>query len=1361
MARNIQRRNRLANSASKGGSSGVLPFDWSFASYDSNPGLTYTIVGTGIEDGIRYTDIQVSGTYAGGGTNNRQLVFSPVSQSFPLLYGDSHVISAYVKLAAGSLTNVTFDIGFNQWPINGARVAIPVTAFVPNNGRLRDQRVFCANVCNQPTAATLECKIDFNFVAGPIDVTLRVGWPQLEFGLVPSEPQDVFSKYSDLFTPWGPVNVSPPPPPGVAVDLDFVSANYTNGSLNDISNGSGAVRQALNQGIDVGGSATGAARFIYGHSISPANWSVHGFGGDEGMFTDTGPTGSPNWPNPRIFKTSNSGYCYNLLTEQPTVGETIIVQAAFRPAMNSSGGVLVNRGGRIKCVWNAGLGGFYGNAGASSEGFRLSNLTDQTAANWVQEGTATCTFIGATTPDAQGFITVSFKHVVQAADLFFMIQPEQISAGSQISVGGIQVIRQSSSIAAWTDVGTTTVSVAGDTLAVVPGSGLDGLFQGVAGCALLEVQQLDKGCVGYVGYQPSTPGTLLLCGSTATMQPASPTEFKTSAQTNPVPMGLGGWRGITRIGMSWDANGNWSMCANGGPVAKGAGGGGGSQTGIQAQLTTDFLDRVRVCARTGLTGGGYNINTNNIQTAMDYIGFKHIRDFYLETTDTIISQNVGWGYKYTLTNGNGSPAQSGSAFVASVSNLKRQYPNGIVAIEGPNEAQSSVTTSAQSVRDAWNAAQSDPVLNNGSIDILNFTIKGVASNYTAAAFPNDLGSFITFGTWHDDPIGNPAWPAAGSTNSWSGWSGGIKALTTVQKTMVCTACGAATFDEISTANQSKLWLNGIMSMARQGDPYVYLNELINSGSDTSNLGSFGAFLSNMTAKPVATAMRNFFQLLQVRSGNLGAGKLDYTVTGLNANGSHYLLQSGDGAFYILITEQNAYGTAPSNKTITINGGAHYNVNVYDPTVSQAVQQTVSNTASFTVPVADSMKIIELVNASPTASGLVHTGTIGLMRGITGKLRRISADSAALTDAQLQTWTSIHDKTFVAPGNSLVPSSGGRWATPGVQTFFDDFEADSFLHINNGRAFPYPGFAQMAAAYNTDPTNINHSKKWKPRYHFHTTNSHGSADQSTGSNHELQEFLDPDSGNGILTHQFAQTVNGRASYFKGTTGYCGTLNSTQQGFIDSQNLTKLPGFTSLWSGTKHDYYSWCMTTYSGSTTEATASGFTSDGGWQQRFGVYSARLKFPTNHLGAWAAYWLFNWANNCEWDIQEQNGPATWGGPQNYDMSVHWNNYANNASLPQSSGINTGMLLDLDFHDYTGLWKAGRVEMYLDGEWLGGGTTGGDFDTLPKFLLFNFAIFPNPSGNPWNVGSPAPDAASRGSMPWFTFIDWVRIFQFT
>src|SRR5262249_3815218 len=148
-----------------------------------------------------------------------------------------------------------------------------------------------------------------------------------------------------------------------------------------------------------------------------------------------------------------------------------------------------------------------------------------------------------------------------------------------------------------------------------------------------------------------------------------------------------------------------------------------------------------------------------------------------------------------------------------------------------------------------------------------------------------------------------------------------------------------------------------------------------------------------------------------------------------------------------------------------------------------------------------------------ASGLTHTGAIQLMRSMSGTLRRISGSTARVTDAALKTWTDIANKTFVRPGTALIP---------GVTTevFYDDFEVNSLQTIAS-RAFPYASQVTMLTAYN-DAADTGQIKKWKPRDNTHTSNSHGNADKQ--QNQELQEFLDPSSGNGITTHEWAITLN---------------------------------------------------------------------------------------------------------------------------------------------------------------------------------------------------------------------------------------------
>jgi hypothetical protein len=376
-----------------------------------------------------------------------------------------------------------------------------------------------------------------------------------------------------------------------------------------------------------------------------------------------------------------------------------------------------------------------------------------------------------------------------------------------------------------------------------------------------------------------------------------------------------------------------------------------------------------------------------------------------------------------------------------------------------------------------------------------------------------------------------------------------------------------------------------------------------------------------------------------------------------------------------------------------------------------------------------------------AGGLTHAGAIGLLRGVTGKIRRLSASATRPTDTALRNWTTLYNKTFVRPGKALVPGAA-------TVTFFDDFDANSLQTIPTP-AFPYGSGGAMLDAY-WDATDTAHAKKWKPRAHFYTASADGNYGASEQINHELQGYNDPQNGAGIVTHEFGVTVSGRASYFRGTTALTSSLTSGQKAHVGNNPSYGATG--SLSGDQKYDYVSWMMTT-AGSDTSV--SGW-NKGGFAQKYGTFEIKAQAPTNAKGAWWAFWLYSGDDSSELDIQEQLGPnSPFGGPTMEEFSTHWDNFSGGGT----TSIDTAEILAADQHSYASTWTAGTVSMYLDGELVSTKATGGSFDNRPKFLLMNMAVQPF-NGAPYNAGAPAPDSASRATMPWLTLVDRVQVLQF-
>jgi hypothetical protein len=175
-----QRTNSIRNSAGVGavaGTPGTLPTNWTGnASVDS---LNREVIGSGTENGIAYVDVRFSGT-SGVLGNSTLLTFESQTQVVAA-NGQTWTGSVYLKLAAGSLTNVTLTaIGMRFNSSGGTSLTAQNATAVPTATLTRYTNTFAAT---NATTAFVNTSVVVSFTDNSeVDFTLRIGLPQLELG---------------------------------------------------------------------------------------------------------------------------------------------------------------------------------------------------------------------------------------------------------------------------------------------------------------------------------------------------------------------------------------------------------------------------------------------------------------------------------------------------------------------------------------------------------------------------------------------------------------------------------------------------------------------------------------------------------------------------------------------------------------------------------------------------------------------------------------------------------------------------------------------------------------------------------------------------------------------------------------------------------------------------------------------------------------------------------------------------------------------------------------------------------------------------------------------------------------------------
>lgn len=145
-------------------------------------GLNTTVVGTGSENGIPYIDLRIAGTP------------SATSGSFIRFEGSTQIVavnaqtwtsSFYTRVVAGDLSNIVFGSYLGPRDAGGASLPNSQVALspVPTAATLGTQRKTHTFTLNDATTAFVLSAIYFTYTNGlAVDVTLRIGAPQLELG---------------------------------------------------------------------------------------------------------------------------------------------------------------------------------------------------------------------------------------------------------------------------------------------------------------------------------------------------------------------------------------------------------------------------------------------------------------------------------------------------------------------------------------------------------------------------------------------------------------------------------------------------------------------------------------------------------------------------------------------------------------------------------------------------------------------------------------------------------------------------------------------------------------------------------------------------------------------------------------------------------------------------------------------------------------------------------------------------------------------------------------------------------------------------------------------------------------------------
>jgi hypothetical protein len=189
------RTNSINNNTMVGalvGTPGTPPTSWGIGT--NNAELTHSIVGVGVESGISYIDVRVSGTV----TASRSCDILMQSPFISASNGQTWTHSVYLRQVGGSQTNITdIRIQGNVYS-DTAYITTPWFQMVPvtTESLITQRRIATATLVGETITRVGPFIKITTASSGVVDFTLRIGMPQLELGsfatsVIPTEGSTV------------------------------------------------------------------------------------------------------------------------------------------------------------------------------------------------------------------------------------------------------------------------------------------------------------------------------------------------------------------------------------------------------------------------------------------------------------------------------------------------------------------------------------------------------------------------------------------------------------------------------------------------------------------------------------------------------------------------------------------------------------------------------------------------------------------------------------------------------------------------------------------------------------------------------------------------------------------------------------------------------------------------------------------------------------------------------------------------------------------------------------------------------------------------------------------------------------------
>lgn len=207
--------------------------------------------------------------------------------------------------------------------------------------------------------------------------------------------------------------------------------------------------------------------------------------------------------------------------------------------------------------------------------------------------------------------------------------------------------------------------------------------------------------------------------------------------------------------------------------------------------------------------------------------------------------------------------------------------------------------------------------------------------------------------------------------------------------------GSSTWGVTDEDTQAIINLNALLGGYHAGAAMTFIYELMDEPY-ASNLQEqhFGLFHADGTPKPAATAIGNLTHILaDDGTGTAPLGSLAYSLDGLPAGASSFLLQKSNGAFDLVVWNGRATlydGTqevTPPATTVTLNlAQAAASIQLFDPVLGAAAQVNYANASSASFALGADPIIVEVrMDSTPSAHEAPAASNVAWLSGTSARV----------------------------------------------------------------------------------------------------------------------------------------------------------------------------------------------------------------------------------------------------------------------------------------------------------------------------------------------------------------------------------------